>query len=237
MVLLFVTVIGTGETLPLDQRQTGGIRATITAFRHLLADRSLVAYALSCGLAYAAMFVYISGSSFAMQDIYGLSPQLFSIIFSVNALGMMIASRVNGWLVGRIPPIRLLAAGLVATAVGGMMLVSSAISGIGLVGVLPSLFITVASIGLVLPNATALILSGHPRTAGSASALLGVLQYSIGAAAAPLVGAFGNKTIPMSMTIAALGVSALIVFVLLGRSQRSHIDVIESNAVRSRTSM
>jgi DHA1 family bicyclomycin/chloramphenicol resistance-like MFS transporter len=217
ILLLVVTALGTEETLPVDERQTGGIRATITAFRHLLADRSLVAYALSCGLAYSAMFVYISGSSFLLQDIYGLSAQLFSIIFSINALGLMMAGRANGWLVVRIPPIRLLSIGLIATATGGLMLVFSAISGIGLVGVLPSLFILVASIGMVLPNATALLLSGRPGIAGSAAALLGMLQYSIGAAAVPIVGLFGNRTIPMSVVIAVLGTSALLVFALLDR--------------------
>jgi DHA1 family bicyclomycin/chloramphenicol resistance-like MFS transporter len=217
LLLLIATIIGTDETLPVDERQTGGIRATFTTFRHLLTDRFLVAYALSCGLAYSAMFVYISGSSFLLQDTYRLSPQIFSIIFSINALGLMLGGRTSGWLVVHIPPIRLLTAGLIATATGGLMLVFSAISGVGLVGILPSLFVIVSSIGLVLPNATALILAGRPRVAGSAAALLGVLQYSIGAAAVPLVGIFGNRTIPMSVVIAVLGISALLVFALPGR--------------------
>lgn len=233
LLLLASTVFGTEETLPVNERQTGGIRATANAFGHLLADRSLIAYSLSCGLAYSAMFVYISGSSFLLQDHYGLSPQLFSIIFSVNAFGLMGAGRINGWLVVYIPPIRLLSRGLIATAVGGVMLVLSAMSGIGLIGILPSLFIIVSSIGFVLPNATTLMLSGRPGIAGSASALLGLLQYSIGAAAVPIVGAFGNKTIPMSVVIALLGISALGVFMLLGRSQNSDDDDFEYIEVNS----
>src|SRR5207244_11797912 len=96
------------------------------------------------------------------------------------------------------------------------------IGGIGLVGILPSLFVVVSSLGFVLPNATTLALSGHPRSAGSASALLGVLQFAIGATAAPLVGISGTRTaLPMSVVMAALGVSALGAFVLLGRDSRS----------------
>ena len=64
------------------------------------------------------MFAYISGSPFVLQDIYGLSPQLFSVMFAVNALGLMAASQVNGRLVGRVPLTRLLVAGLTATATG-----------------------------------------------------------------------------------------------------------------------
>jgi len=70
--------------------------------------------------------------------------------------------------------------------------------------------------GFVMPNATALALSDHPRIAGSASALLGVLQYAIGAATAPFVGAFGVRTaLPMAVVIAGLGVSGLVVYVAL----------------------
>jgi DHA1 family bicyclomycin/chloramphenicol resistance-like MFS transporter len=217
LLLLIATIIGTDETLALEERQKGGIRTTLMTFRHLLNDRILVAYALACGLAYSAMFVYISGSSFLLQDTYRLSPQLFSIIFSINALGLMMGGRASGRLVVHIPPIRLLTVGLIATATGGLLLTFSAVSGFGLIGILPSLFIIVASIGLVLPNATTLILSGRPGVAGSAAALLGVLQYAIGAMAVPLVGMFGNRTIPMSTVIAILGISALLVFALLGR--------------------
>src|SRR2546421_4089724 len=221
--LLLAAATGLGETLPPERRQSGGVRATIKTFRQLLANRSFVGYAFSCGLAFAAMFAYISGSPFVLQDIYGLSPQLFSVMFAVNALGLVAASQVNGRLVGRVPLTRLLVAGLTATAIGGVALFSVVIiGGIGLLGILPSLFVVVSSLGFVLPNDTTLALSGHPRSAGSASALLGVLQYAIGATVAPLVGISGTRTaLPMSVVMAPLGVSALVAFVLLVRGRGS----------------
>jgi len=221
-ILLFLAAAtGLRETLPAGRRQTGGIRTTLTTFRGLLTDHAFLGYALSCGLAFAAMFAYISGSSFVLQDIYGVSPQGFSLIFGSNALGLVVAGQVNGRLVGRVPPVRLLAAGLTTSAAGAVALLVVVISGVGLVGVLPSLFVVVASLGFVMPNAAALALSGHQRTAGSASALLGVLQYAIGAAAAPLVGIAGADTaVPMALVIATLGVCALAALMLLGRSVR-----------------
>jgi DHA1 family bicyclomycin/chloramphenicol resistance-like MFS transporter len=163
------------------------------------------------------MFSYISGSPFVIQDIYGLSPQAFSLIFATNALGIGIAGQVSGRLVGRVPPGRLLAGGLIAAAIGGTSLLLIVLGHIGLIGILPALFVVVASIGMVMPNATALALSNYPRTAGSASALLGVLQFSIGAAAAPLVGVAGTGTaLPMALVIAFLDIAALVTFVLLG---------------------
>jgi MFS transporter, DHA1 family, multidrug resistance protein len=216
--VLLAAATGLAESLPADRRQSGELRTTLTTFRRLLTDRAFVGYALSCGLAFAAMFSYISGSPFVIQDIYGLSPQAFSFIFGTNALGIGIAGQISGRLVGRVSPRRLLAGGLTATAVGGAALLLMVIGHIGLVGILPALFVVVASIGMVLPNATALALADHPRTAGSASALLGVLQFAIGAAAAPLVGVAGSGTaLPMALIIALLGISALMTFVLLGR--------------------
>ncbi len=197
----------------------------------LLANRPFMGYALSCGLAFAAMFAYISGSPFVLQEIYGLSPQLFSVIFGTNALGLVTASQINGRLVGRVPPVRLLVAGLIATATGGVALLSVVtIGGIGLVGILPSLFVVVSSLGFVMPNATALALSDHPRIAGSASALLGVLQYAVGATVAPLVGAFGTATaLPMAIVIGTLGCSALVVFVLFVGGNRPQARITGVN--------
>jgi DHA1 family bicyclomycin/chloramphenicol resistance-like MFS transporter len=82
---------------------------------------------------------------------------------------------------------------------------------------MPALFVLVASLGLIAPNATALALS-NTRTAGSASALLGVLQLVIGAVAAPVVGIGGTATaVPMAAAIAAFGIATLAAFVILCR--------------------
>ena len=106
----------------------------------------------------------------------------------------------------------LLAWGVAAIAIGATALLAVVLGGIGLVGVLPSLFVIIASLGLIAPNATTLALA-NTRTAGSAAALLGVLQFSIGAIAAPLVGLGGTTTaVPMAAVIAAFGIAALVTF-------------------------
>jgi DHA1 family bicyclomycin/chloramphenicol resistance-like MFS transporter len=109
---------------------------------------------------------------------------------------------------------------LIGTASGGIALLVMVVSGIGLAGVLPSLFLVVASLGLVMPNATALALSNHPRTAGSASALIGVLQFAIGAVAAPFAGVAGTRSaLPMALVIAALSASALVAYLVVAREE------------------
>ncbi len=150
-----------------------------------------------------------------LQEIYGVSPQGYSSIFGMNAFGLMAAGQINGQLVGRVAPQRLLLGGLTATACGGAALLAVvAVGSSGLEGVTAALFVVVASLGFVMPNATTLALSGHPRPAGSASALLGVMQYAVGAAAAPLVGLGDRSALQMAIVIAVCGVSALAVGVL-----------------------
>jgi len=218
-VLLLIIVRGLSETLPADRRQTDGLRGSLVAFRGLLTDRLFVGYALSCGLSLGSVFAYIAGSSFVFQEVYGVSPQAFSLIFGLNAVGLVAAGQVNGRLVGRVEPIRLLTGGLIASSLGGLTLLAVVLSGNrSLYGIVPPLFVIVSSVGFVMPNATVLALAGSPRTAGSASALLGVLQFALGAAVAPLVGIAGSATaLPMALVIASLGLLALTALLVLAR--------------------
>jgi DHA1 family bicyclomycin/chloramphenicol resistance-like MFS transporter len=209
MVIVIVVACGLSETLPPAHRQSGGVSASLADFRYLLFDGRFVGLALSLGFTFTAIFVYISASPFILENIYRLLPQSASIVFGINALGVPVMAQVNARLVGRLSPQKLLIWGAVALAIGGMTLAGAAITGIGLVGVLPSFFVLIASVGLIAPNATALALS-NARAAGSASALLGVLQIVIGVIVAPLVGLSGSQTaVPMAVTIAAFGIATL----------------------------
>ena len=210
--LLFAaTATGLPETLAPEKRHPGGVGETLHTFGRLLADRTFLGHALACGLAFGAMFAYISGSPFVLQDIYGASPQLFSVMFACNALGLVAASQANRALLLRFEPLSILRTALSVQALGAVALLVVVASGGGVWGIVALLFVVVASLGLVFPNATALALADHPRVAGSASGLLGVLQFIVGAAAAPLVGVAGTATaLPMALTIAVLGVGGVV---------------------------
>src|SRR4051794_11124672 len=199
------------ESLTHETRHGGGIVATLHVFRGLVHDRPFMGYTLAAGLTFAAMATYISGSPFVLQDIHGVSPQLFSVIFASNAIGIMAASQISRALVGRYGPRAMLNAGVWVSSVGGLGVLVSVVAGLGLPGLLPSLFVMVSSVGIVLPNSAALALADHPRTAGSASALLGVTQFATGALAAPLAGVGGSHTaLPMAIVMATLPVAGLV---------------------------
>jgi len=210
-VLLLATAVGLEETLPLERRTGGGWRETTRTFHRLLRDRVFLGYALVGGFAFGELFGYIAGSPFVLQGIYGVSPQLFGAVFGVNAFGLVACAQVNGALVGRISPERLLAGGLaVAASAGSSLLVLVHVGGAGLVAILPCFFALVASLGFIVPNAAALALDNYPHAAGSASALLGMFQFLIGAAAAPLVGVAGaDSAVPMGVVVATLGAGAV----------------------------
>jgi MFS transporter, DHA1 family, multidrug resistance protein len=208
------------ETLAPDRRQRSG--GTAAGFLELLTDRIFVAYAVVLGLNFAAMFSYIAGSSFVLEDIYGVSPQEYGVIFGVNALGIVAASQLNRTLVARASPERMLLAGVCAgTTAGAALLVVVLAGGIGLPGILPCLFVCVSSVGLVIPNATALALTDYPHAAGSAAAVLGTAQFVFGGAAAPLVGIAGRDTaVPMALLMALFGAGALVALALAHQIRR-----------------
>lgn len=218
LVLLVVCLLWFDESLPVERRRAGSLRDTLRSFSLLVRDRTFDGYALTGGLAFAAMFAYISGSSFVLQDIYGLSAQQFSLVFGTNALGIVAVGQVNRWLVGRFSARLLLGISLGTATVGGGLVLAAIVGGLGLPMLLPGLFAVVASTGSVLPNTRALAMTDYPDLAGTAAALLGLLQFAVGGVVAPLIGLAGTGTaLPMAVVIAALVVLALVVFVVLTR--------------------
>ncbi|HEY0636246.1 MAG TPA: multidrug effflux MFS transporter [Pseudonocardiaceae bacterium] len=219
--LLAATALGLPETLPPQRRRPASVRRTLGTYRMLVGDRMFMGYALAAGLACAVMFAYIGGSSFVLQEHFGLSPQEFSAVFGGNAVGIVLVAQVNGRLVGRVPARRLMAVGLVTIAVADLALVGAALADLGLAAILVPLVVSVAAIGLVLPNGAALAMADHADHAGTASALLGMLQFVAGGVAAPLVGLGGHAS-PVSMGVVMAGSSllALLVFGVLTRRRR-----------------
>ncbi len=216
--LTLVAAFGLPETRPALGRATGGIRSVGRSFGVLLRDRLFVGGALAAGLAGASMFAYISGSTFVLQRIYGLTPTGFSLAFAANAVGIMIAGQVAGRLARRWPPLRILALGLGLNLFGALLLLVVVLTGLGLPALLVALFVMVSAVGLVFPTATALTMANHPEMAGAASSLFGLSQFMIGGIAAPLVGIAGELDArPMGIVAATVSALACLVFVTVAR--------------------
>ncbi|QTD98174.1 multidrug effflux MFS transporter [Streptomyces cyanogenus] len=222
------------ETLPPAQRvpppqpgrergrHRGGVGEALRAMRGLLADRPFTGYMLAGGFAFAALFAYVSASPFVIQEIYGASPQTFSLLFGLNSVGLVAAGQINGKvLVGRVSLDKVLAAGLtviVLAATALLLMATGALGDTGLVPVAAALFVLMSAMGVTLPNAQSLALLRTRHAAGSASALLGSSSFLVGAIASPLVGVAGERTaVPMAVVQLAGALVATACFVGLCR--------------------
>ena len=229
LVLALATFRAIPETLPAERRHTGGLRSTGRAFIDLARDRVFAGYALTVAFAYASLFGYISGSPFALQEVYGLSATQFSLVFALNAAGMIVLGLLNARLVRRFPVRRLLVIGLAASTVAAVILVVVVAAGLGVLAVLPPLFLVVASRGLVSANATVLGVK-RAAAAGAASAVLGACMFGGGILVSPLIALGGDGTaIPMAAVVAGGAVAALLATALLTRGDHPE-PAVDANA-------
>ncbi|MEV5506875.1 multidrug effflux MFS transporter [Streptomyces orinoci] len=210
------------ETLPPERRRPGGVGQALRTMGGLLADRIFLGYLLSGGFAFAALFSYISASPFVVQDIYGASPQTFSLLFGLNSVGLVAVGQINGkLLVGRVSLDKALGFGLavITLAAAALLLMASGILGRApLAAIAAGLFVLMSAMGLAMPNTNAQALMRAKDAAGSASALLGTSTFLLGAVASPLVGIAGEGTaVPMAAVQLGCALAAVLCFGALCR--------------------
>lgn len=204
------------ETLPPERRQTGGLPSAFRAMGELLGRRTFMGYVLVLALCSAAMFAYISGSSFVFEDLHGISSTTYSLIFASNAVGMLIAGALFAKLAARGVRLNTLLTAGVCTAAFGTLAQVALVATVGetLAGTWATLFVTMTGVGMVFPSTMSLGQTLGRAAPGAASALLGGVQFLFGALTSPLVGLFGeNSSLPMAviMLIAAAGAGVALV--------------------------
>lgn len=227
---VFLAVIGTAiliaalarfrETLPIEARTTGGLTRTLSDYRTLLRDRVFVGAVLNQGLMYAALFAYLSGATFVLQDIYGLSPLGYALAFGANSAGFMVFGHLAGRFSERGHVHAVLATGVVVATAGAIGLLAAGLVPMPLWVVLASLFALAAGVSISSPPATTLALIGYPQIAGTASSLLGMVRFGFGGIAAPLVGVAGALSIlPLGVVTVTTTALAAVALVLIGTAQ------------------
>ena len=217
LVVLALGSLGLRETLPAERRHHGGIGDSLRTYGRLFRDRRYVGLIVVAGLTMAALFTYVSGSSFVYQQQFGLDEQQFGLLFGAGAVWLISATQLNPVLLRWWSPAQILVTATVAgTTAGGVLLALAATGAGGLFGVAVPLWGVLFASGLALPNAPALALAEYGESAGSAAALLGAVQFGVGAAVSPLVGLLGNDALAMGAVIVVallLAVGVLLVVV------------------------
>ena len=200
--------LGLPETLPKERRMRRGFAEMVSVYGHLLRNRRYLRYAVALGCISGFNFAYISGAPFFFIDLHGVSPQHFGLFFGVNACGLIGASQINRRLLRRFSTQLILKVALSVNAATALLLTAAGLTGIGgFPAQVLLLFVCLSMTGLLYPNVTALAMAPFDKAAGSASALLGTIQYTLGASAGALVGLFHDGTaVPMTASMAACGV-------------------------------
>ncbi|MFI6493325.1 multidrug effflux MFS transporter [Streptomyces sp. NPDC050564] len=220
------------ETLPPQERTGGGLSQSGRDFRRLLADRLFLGAVLITGLVNAALFAYLSGATYVLQGIYGLSPQGYSFAFGLNSLGFMLFGFAAGRLSERWSEQGTLVLGLGMTLLGATGLLVTAALHLPLAAMVLSLLTMVSGVAATTPPSTSLALAHYPEIAGTASSLLGMARFAFGGLAAPLVGLGGAGTaVPLGLVTVASAALAAVVYVV---AIRHHTRVSEHTVALSK---
>lgn len=218
VLLAVLTYVVLPETLPRSERRPVPVRRLAAAYGSLLVDRAFIAPAMTASLAFAALFVYINGSSFVLQDQYGLSELGFGIVFGIITVSLIVGSQMSSGVVARVGLLTVLRWAPVLGAVSiGAVGVLSLLMTVPLVVLIAGLATSMGLVGVAMPAASAYVLSGQPPArAGLASGLVGVLQFAVGGLVSPLAGVVGGVSVTSIallmavLFVAAWGAAALI---------------------------
>lgn len=200
------------------------LKTVLGNYGRLLSNKAFLGYALGGGLAMSGMFAYIAGSPFVLIDLYGIPPQNFGWFFGANAFGLIASSQINARLLKKLPATTLLRRALWVPAITGIALATLAFSGlISLSVFVVGFFCFVASLGCIIPNATASALATHGQQAGTAAALASATQFFCATLAGALVGLLHDGTgRPLAAIMAVCGIGAWLCHRLLTRHHEAH---------------
>ncbi len=177
------------ETHPATQRAPGSLGSLFKSYLPILADPLALTYLGAGGMAFGALFAYVSGSPFVYTQVFGVAQADFAYYFAFNVIGLIMGNFINGKLVMRFGHRPMLTSGVVVMAVASsvmLIMVSLGIRSQWLIT--PVLFVALGTVGVIAANTVAGLLDRHPQHAGAASALFGVAQFGLGALSAFTIG-------------------------------------------------
>jgi MFS transporter, DHA1 family, multidrug resistance protein len=222
--MLVAVLVAVPESLPVEKRHGGGLRAFATAGRQVLSRRRYVGYLLVSGSAMGALFAYVATSAFVLQSMNGLSPIGYSVDFAANAAGMTVAALVAARLAGRVSTRRVILTGQIAALAAGVAMLAGALwFGTPLLLAIVCFLVLMTAQGLIGPNGGALASAEVPEHPGTGSALLGFVQWVAAGTIAPIAGLGGEDTaVPMALLMVGGAVLSMAGLALAGSSERNN---------------
>lgn len=200
------------ETLPPARRLRGQVGVVFQNYLHVLSHRRFLRQVTAIGLTSGLLFTYIASAPVVYMELFGLTPRAFGVWFAANAVGLYAAGQFNRFLLSRFSSRAILRVATRLNALACLMLVGIAWTRWGGLPIFASvLWVCIASLALIFPNATAMAMMPFAGQAGSASAVMGVLQFAMGAACGAIVGQLpGGTALPMASLIALCSLGACV---------------------------
>lgn len=205
-----VTAWAIPETHPKERRVPFQFMGVMVNYGRLFLDRRYILFVLVVALIQASFFAYLAASAFVFIDVFGLSPGVFSIVFAVNAAGLIGASQVAPALIGRFSPVRIIRVSVALHLLCGLILLGTMLTTAPNVYTLAlPLFIAIALMGIVSPAGSVMAMQSQGEIAGTAAALMGAVQFGLGVVSSAIVGAMADGTaMPLVIVLAGCGVAA-----------------------------
>jgi DHA1 family bicyclomycin/chloramphenicol resistance-like MFS transporter len=213
ILVLIAAVLFIVETLPPARRVDTGHATVGQRYRAIFGDRVFLGVAIISGMTFSGLFAYLSASSFLFQQVYGLSPQEFGILFAANSIGVVAGVQVSSRLAKYYGPQWILSVSTAVLLLSAVAIVVVDLAHLGLVAILIPLWCFITACGFGFPMVQVLALQNHPKEAGTAASVLGALNFGLAGAISPIVGVLGiDSAVPMGgimAVTAALSVLAL----------------------------
>lgn len=192
MVLLALTL---EESLPTYNRNEGALKSIWKDFKLLLTNKAFVTMLMLQSLTYGVLFSYISGSPFITQKIYDMNAQQFSYLFALNGIGLIVFSQLTAKLVNKMDELKILKLGQNIQFVGMILTVIVLVLHLPVWMLCAAFFLMITPVSMIGTTGFSIAMQVQNQGAGSASAILGLMQFLIGGILSPLVGVMGESSI------------------------------------------
>ncbi|HEH3775776.1 TPA: multidrug effflux MFS transporter [Campylobacter jejuni] len=194
-ILLFLMILfGLKESAPHLKNKKFSHHEAMKSYKFVLSDKRFLVYILCASFALAAMFAYITGSSFVFTQFFSLSEQKFALLFGANALGFVICANINARLVLKYESEKILAKALMIMFISTVILLANAFFHPNFLLFELSIFTSIAMLGFIAPNTTTLAMARFKEHSGTASAVLGTVQFGFAGLISFVVGAINANT-------------------------------------------
>lgn len=225
-VVTLISLFKLPETLPHQRRSPASLKQIIKRYGSFFRNSRFLGYTAAGTFFYAGTFAYIAASPFAYITYYHVSPQFYGLLFAAGIIGMMVTAQVNARLLKRYDTETMMLIGASLSACAGMILVVNTWANWGgLPWMIFSCLLFVAATGMVLANSVAGALNCFPDASGSASALIGALQYSCAMLGSAAVAVFANGTpLPLGSVLAVCGTGCLLCAFWVSRTRTWRFD-------------